>query len=1060
MSNKKGRKPVNVYEYDLNSLRAPRASSSARRTAESQHLSRDDRRRRTEEVQMHPSPPKKKCRLSVTTTDASEMLQPPDDEVGTLPRGGIIGSRTGMPWKRKYYQTADEPLRTFIPYADEYVEEFVRLDGRGSAADQPCPTCPLDEAGSALYRCTGCMGISMYCASCIVQNHGKRPFCAIERWDGGDMSFHRHLDGEQCEHSTLVNKDFTIMDITGVHQCTVLQCGCTDAPTLRQQLLRHRLFPASATAPRTACTFTLLDHFHYLTHHGKMTMYDFYNALERMTDNLGVSGLKVRRRVGSHMVIARCIREWKYLMGLKRGGRGNDCPGELAIRCPACPIPGENLPEGWDKISVFLAIALDACFRLKRRQVSSVEKDPRLLDGGAYIVQQQPFDNWIKTADKQDETTSSCSGLSALENANSKFAKGYAETGKGIGVCARHEFVQPNGVVPLQVGERYANMDYALASLLKFHSPLLKVILSYDIACQFSKNLVERVKKLPPLLRFVAVARTMRFVIPKLHILGHRLVCQLLFNLAYLFGGARTDGEGVERPWAHLGPLGTSLRQMGPGTAADTLDDHLSHWNWLKLIALGAFLLRKLLEALKEESIQRAEFEAFSRAQANNVPTWRASVLAFEMDNSKPNPFEMPKCGATEADVQLDMAKEQADAAARGSQSAHELSPGDFVRALLDIEDQQRSLARDVTVKTYATPKQQAELFRQRSKLSRAIAKLRPAVGVYMPPALARLEAWEAIEENAALPAEQRPLFPPSALSAAELTSCLGDVADIERRLRDAQCRVSLDAIRNLLLAKSRELRFKNTNVRHQGSTTRARNVIKLQDDKIYALARKYLCARSALLALAGEGASSVQWRALDINRDLRCLEEDDGRRTQQRAPEGIDGTEGAAPASNLQGVRDGTGEGRRTVSWIWYGTNTRDPDAQGTELYEGVRVEWCKAYARLRRWQEQIPLLREEMRRTTVSLKRREEEWELRRTSDTREGALGEGARAYAARQQRVYVLLREHFTALWAKAPATTQIDITEAMRIEEELNEGDDDTPQVDIDEDEDSESEEED
>ena len=53
------------------------------------------------------------------------------------------------------------------------------------------------------------------------------------------------------------------------------------------------------------------------------------------------------------------------------------------------------------------------------------------------------------------QTTSSCSGLSALEQANSRYSKGYAETGKGIGVCARHEFVQPNGVVPLQAGERY-----------------------------------------------------------------------------------------------------------------------------------------------------------------------------------------------------------------------------------------------------------------------------------------------------------------------------------------------------------------------------------------------------------------------------------------------------------------------------------------------------------------------------------------------------------------------------------------------------------------------------
>jgi hypothetical protein len=41
---------------------------------------------------------------------------------------------------------------------------------------------------------------------------------------------------------------------------------------------------------------------------------------------------------------------------LRRGGRGNDGsrsieetePGELAVRCIACPRPGVNLPDGWD----------------------------------------------------------------------------------------------------------------------------------------------------------------------------------------------------------------------------------------------------------------------------------------------------------------------------------------------------------------------------------------------------------------------------------------------------------------------------------------------------------------------------------------------------------------------------------------------------------------------------------------------------------------------------------------------------------------------------------------
>jgi hypothetical protein len=40
---------------------------------------------------------------------------------------------------------------------------------------------------------------------------------------------------------------------------------------------------------------------------------------------------------------------------VKRAGRGHDehgvnrtMPGELALRCPACSIPGINIPNGWE----------------------------------------------------------------------------------------------------------------------------------------------------------------------------------------------------------------------------------------------------------------------------------------------------------------------------------------------------------------------------------------------------------------------------------------------------------------------------------------------------------------------------------------------------------------------------------------------------------------------------------------------------------------------------------------------------------------------------------------
>ena len=116
-----------------------------------------------------------------------------------------------------------------------------------------------------------------------------------------------------------------------------------------------------------------------------------------------------------------------------------------------------------------LALAMDVCFRLKRRDVSSEAQDPIMGSGWGYWVKDGPFRELLKDYADQEEVRdlsfaastqlspaqmSSCTGFSALKDANTKFSKGYATTGVGAVICARHEFWQPNGSVDIQVGER------------------------------------------------------------------------------------------------------------------------------------------------------------------------------------------------------------------------------------------------------------------------------------------------------------------------------------------------------------------------------------------------------------------------------------------------------------------------------------------------------------------------------------------------------------------------------------------------------------------------------
>ena len=115
-----------------------------------------------------------------------------------------------------------------------------------------------------------------------------------------------------------------------------------------------------------------------------------------------------------------------------------------------------------------------------------------------------------------------------------------------------------------------------------------------------------------------------------------------------------------------------------------------------------------------------------------------------------------------------------------------------------------------------------------------------------------------------------------------------------------------------------------------------------------------------------------------------------------------------------------------------------------------GVRVEWCKAFARVQRWSEEVRLLQEEMRRTIVSLQHRATQWNsCVGVSNSWSAELTEGAHAYACSQADVSWNLANHFENLWScsqhQDDATEESDIEEdeADDMEEEYYEDDDGT-----------------
>ncbi|KAJ7045336.1 hypothetical protein C8F04DRAFT_940077 [Mycena alexandri] len=208
-------------------------------------------------------------------------------------------------------------------HRDEYAAELLRHHGCGDFGDSSCAKC---LKASGVIRCKRCHGRQLYCGPCAVEIHKENPLHVVEEWDGRcfkytsltKLGLRIEFGHADCIRPHLVD-DFVVLDVGAVHVVNISYCGCTQAfkrGPLRTQLLRGRWYPATHEFPRTAATFDCLDFFLAKTLQAKTTMYDFYTALERLTDGTGGSSLN------RYAEFLRMVRQYRHLKMLVRGGRG------------------------------------------------------------------------------------------------------------------------------------------------------------------------------------------------------------------------------------------------------------------------------------------------------------------------------------------------------------------------------------------------------------------------------------------------------------------------------------------------------------------------------------------------------------------------------------------------------------------------------------------------------------------------------------------------------------------------------------------------------------------
>ncbi|KAJ7890236.1 hypothetical protein B0H13DRAFT_2341169 [Mycena leptocephala] len=152
----------------------------------------------------------------------------------------------------------------------------------------------------------------------------------------------------------MASDDFVVVGSHTIDEVSLDYCNCTRAKLRTIQLLRMGWYPATGTNPRSAATLAGLRRFDLMCLESKCFAYEFYNSLARETDN---TGLKPSR--DHYEEFMRMTRQWQNLRLLKRAGRGHDPAddrigstksGECALLCPACPQPGKNLTEGWERV--------------------------------------------------------------------------------------------------------------------------------------------------------------------------------------------------------------------------------------------------------------------------------------------------------------------------------------------------------------------------------------------------------------------------------------------------------------------------------------------------------------------------------------------------------------------------------------------------------------------------------------------------------------------------------------------------------------------------------------
>ncbi|KAJ6484788.1 hypothetical protein C8R45DRAFT_1075191 [Mycena sanguinolenta] len=659
---------------------------------------------------------------------------------------------------------------------------------------------------------------------------------------------------------------FTVVHGNGVHATKLAFCGCRELPINKpRQLMRSRLFPATVKDPRTVFTFSMLKEFALHNLESKKAAYDYLGAVLRLTDNGFTADVP-----NPYANFLRVVRVWNYLTLKKRAGQmdGIDLllphrpAGNLLVWCPACPEPGFNSDPNCPKTPHHLRHCnqcqrtFDGNFQCNQFYKNTDPDDVSLCTGKGYFPPEDECKAYLSKIPVSREK-STCNYLNAVNKQDKKKFKDMAVTGTVNCQCS-HVFIL--SCVDLQLGERFANTDAAVAREIRQHKPCkefesvlrsevddIDKFYTYDIACEYSTLLESRFDN--HFSDLVNDVKTIRWGVPAVHVEAHEDCCKYLFGTAYKECVGHFHGETAEHYWPEANQLGPHVRQMNNGHRQDTLIIHHGDWNHKKTMKLAVTLANDIALAETRYIEKRDHFIGLTISFQAHVDSWRMldrTTSKRGKDAISPYKHRTSKVPSQRAIYQAMLAADESFY----SSTTPKGKVAKFLNDGLKIQDDQRRLrvAIQATIE-HSLETTRKEVLSRRTKLESAIIAWRQQQKSIVP----KLGDKVAIQATTlpAVPVEEEILFLPSDLTPTERLEF--DVVALgveEVRWREGEAFDVLRAVQNVVktLVALRDRKTKNE--RQQKDNTRAgteiADTMKRRDRHM----QTYDVARRAMIAL------------------------------------------------------------------------------------------------------------------------------------------------------------------------------------------------------------------